>query len=152
MAGEIVRITGLEDVQRMLREAPKHIVVTGYARALNAAAQVIARELHYRTPERNEGDRNEEEAHLIDSIVVDVQVDANGQGGRAQVGFGKEGWKANLIEYGHEMIGHLPNKKNLGRPVPANPFMRRTTDAAAEEAIQAFQDSIARTVREEYGA
>jgi hypothetical protein len=42
MANELIRVTGLAEVQQMLRVAPKELVARGFVKALSAAANVIA--------------------------------------------------------------------------------------------------------------
>lgn len=145
-----ITVEGLSETMEMLSAAPKHIVVAGFAKALKAGADVIAAELAARTPERDEGDRNEEVGHLMDNIVIQVQVDPNGQGGIASVGFGKLGHIAMWVEYGHRLLGHKPNKKEIGTVQP-HPFMRPAAAASSDAAVAAFSSSLEATVNAEYG-
>lgn len=147
MAGALVTMTGLGDVQKLLRESPKHIVVVGYAKALNAGAVVIEQTLQVMTPES--GIDRENRLPLAESIVIEVEVDTEGKGGVAEVGFGANGYIANMVEYGHRMVTHAPGKKQVG-DVPAHPFIRPAFDQSAEAAIAAFAASIEQTVRQEY--
>lgn len=146
MANEMVTVTGLEEVQALLQNAPKVVVATGYLRGLQAGAEVIQQELYIRTPECDEGERNDDDPHLNESMVVDIALDSNFRGGVAEVGFGKMGWKANLVEYGHQMVGHKPAKKVLGT-VAAHPFMRPAAAAAADRAIEAFANELESVLR-----
>jgi hypothetical protein len=142
MAGEVVVITGIEEVQRMLTEAPKNIVMLGYGRALNAGINVLATAIIARTPVKK-GD-------LAKALVTNVVVDSQGRGGHAEVGFsGKQGHVANWLEYGHVMRGHRPKRKLLGTVAP-HPFMRRAADTAGDAAVEAFADSLAATLKQEY--
>ncbi len=150
MADEGITITGLSETLAMLKGAPKAIVVAGFAKALKAGGDVIADELELRTPEREEGDRNEEQPHLKDSVVVEVLVDSNGNGGVVHIGFGRMGRIAIWVEYGHQLVGHRPAKKDLGYVNP-HPFMRPAAAASADRAIEAFADSLAQTVNSQFG-
>lgn len=137
----LVKITGIEEVQKMLAEAPKNVVQLGYGRALTAGINVFAGALASRTPVRS--------GKLAASLVIAVEVDSDARGGAAAVGFGKQGHVANWVEYGHRMVGHAPNKKETGAVLP-HPFMRPAFDASADEALQAFQDSLVTTLNSEY--
>ena len=53
------------------------------------------------------------------------------------------------VEYGHAMVGHRPGKKDLGT-IPPHPFMRPGFDASADAAVDAFAESLAATLRQEY--
>ncbi|SRR5216684_818579 len=141
MAGEVSRIIGIEDVCKMLREAPKIIVATGFLKALNAGAQEINRELNIREPVR--------EGKLKAARMMEITLDNQLRGGLARIGYGKMGQRALWVEYGHRMIGHKPGKKAEGMIAP-HPFMRVAFDSSAERAIAAFADSLAQTVREQF--
>ena len=145
---ELIQVTGLEDVQRMLKEAPKHVVVTGYAKALRRSINVIAETLQMLTPEGS-NHTNDDILPLNESIVTDVQVDSNGRGGVARVGYGKSGHVALFVEYGHVMKTHKPGSSIVGH-VPAHPFMRPAFDQSAAAATAAFQESITETVENEF--
>lgn len=149
MANALITVTGLEDVQRMLAEAPKTVVAGGFVKAGTASGRVIEERLLAGTPERDEGERNEDEPHLIDSSVIEIKLDSQNRGVQVKVGFGRMGYKALLVEYGHVLLGHKPGKKPLGS-VPAHPFMRPAADASAEPAIEAFAQSLAETVRDNF--
>lgn len=144
---ELIRITGVPAVARKLETMPRVIVLGAFAKALEAAAQVIAAELAARTPEADEGSRDENEAHLIEGLTFEVGLNAEGRGGRARVGYGKQGQKAMWVEYGHRLIGHKPGNKQIGE-VAAHPFMRPAADAAAEPAVEAFQNTLASELKE----
>lgn len=148
MSQTLVSIVGLEEVHKMLSEMPKHLVVSGFAKALNAGATVIEQTLQVLTPE-SELDRDDGK-HLVDSLVIDVQVDSNGRGGYAEVGYGNQGYKANLVEYGHVMVTHQNQGKREVGFVPPHPFMRPAFEQSGDAAIAAVQQSILQTVTEEY--
>lgn len=142
MAGELIQITGLAEVQRMLAEAPKTVVATAYLKALQAGANVIADELESRTPIKAEDVGGLlDKGVLRESVMIAVEIDSDLRGGQAEVGFGKNGYVAMWVEYGHRMVGHKPNKKLKGT-VKANPFMRQTAAVSADRAIAAFQDEL----------
>jgi HK97 gp10 family phage protein len=140
MANQLtVKITGIAEVQKMLAEAPKNIVMLGFGRALNAGINVIAAAVAERVPVK--------EGELAAALVTEVVVDANARGGIASVGFGKMGHRANWVEYGHRMVTHKPGKKQVG-DVPAHPFMRPAADASADAAIDAFAETLAATLKQ----
>ena len=64
-----------------------------------------------------------------------------GKGGQASIGFGRAGAKAQWVEYGHRMIGHEPDEKDLG-VVRAHPFMRLAFEDSGEAAIAAFTERL----------
>lgn len=141
-------VTGIEEVNRMLTDLPAVIVARAFLKALDAGAKVIERGLLERTPERDEGDRREDVPHLIDSIVIEINIDSQLRGGIAKVGFGNMGHVALWVEYGHHLLGHKPTKKELGNVQPY-PFMRPTADAVANDVIQAFQDALVEVLTSE---
>lgn len=143
----VVKITGLAEVQRMMREAPKQVAVLGLAKALHAGGHVIESAVAERTPERDEGARSGDAGHLIDALTLDVQVDTGAKGGVASVHFGNLSHIAGFVEKGHRLIGHRPNKKQIGNVVP-HPFMRPAADASEDAAIGAFSDSLSKSVEE----
>lgn len=147
---ELIEVDGIEETVEMLLKLPKHVVARGFLRALRAGAAPMERELQIRTPsttgaahftERREGD-------LRSAQVAEITLDSQFRGGTAEIGFGKQGHVANWVEYGHHMIGHKPDKKDLGEVEP-HPFMSVAAMVSAELAIDAFAESIAATVAEE---
>ena len=136
-------VTGLNECVHMMEDAPKNVVALGYARALNAAMFVVAEAVISRTPVKH-GD-------LAKALVINVKVDApsSAKGGVAALGFGKQDHVAMWLEYGHTMVGHKPGKKYLG-DIPPRPFMRPGFDASADAAVDAFAESLAATLRQEY--
>lgn len=141
MADELVHITGIEEVQELLVSAPRHIVGTAFLKAFEAADRVIEGELDLRTPEKS-GELKAAKTH-------EITLDSNLRGGLLQIGFGKQGHKALWVEYGHRMVGHKPDKKELGT-VEAHPFMRPAANASADRAIEAFADTLIETLKGEY--
>jgi hypothetical protein len=157
---ELMTITGLEATQAMLRDAPRHIVASGFAKAGRAAATVFEVELEMRTPVRSEelfNDetfstfRNETGGDLKAALMSVVELDAEFRGVHVSVGFGKQGHVANWVEFGHRMMTHKPGSREVGF-VPAHPFMRPAFEAGGDRAIDAFATTLAGTVRAEYGA
>lgn len=147
MAGELtIKITGIEEVQRMLREAPKNVVARGYLKALEAGINVFRDELELRTPIRLEYDGEDlmvEGGDLKGALMTAITLDSNFRGGVAAVGYGKLGYIANMVEYGHRMVGHKPKKNVLkNSPVRPYPFMRPAFDTKADAAIDAFANAL----------
>lgn len=135
----------------MLADAPKEIVAAGYVKALNAAANVIADALEIHTPVKAEDTGGLlDKGVLRESLMTEVQLDSQLRGGTARIGFGKNGFVALWVEYGHRMVSHKSGgKKQIGEVRP-HPFMRPTADASAEAAIQAFANSLQQTVATQF--
>jgi hypothetical protein len=130
-----IKIEGAEEVAELLKTAPKRIVAQSYARGLKAAANVLQAELEPLIP------RGDREPHLADSVVVEVALNADYSGGYAHIGFGKLGYRANFVEYGHRMVTHKPDKEEVGTVEP-KPFMRPALAAASEAMIEIFADTV----------
>jgi HK97 gp10 family phage protein len=140
VADELIKVTGIEEVCAWLKAAPKNIVKGAYVKGLAAAAVPVVEALEAATPQ--------DTGKLKESIVFDIALDADGNGGVLSVGFsGEEGHIANFVEYGHRMIGHKPRKKDLGEVKP-HPFMRPAAAASADDAIEAFAQSIEESMNE----
>lgn len=132
-----VDVEGIEEVCALLTQAPADIVRRTLAKALTAATVPVIQTLNSNVPELT-GD-------LADHIVTDIAIREDGTGGTAEIGFGNEGWKARLVEYGHRMVGHRPGLKHLGQ-VPAHPFMRPSAADSADAAVEAFGDSVQESI------
>lgn len=147
MPDGLIEIEGLEDVQRLLAEAPRTVVARGYLKALQAGANVIANELESNTPIKKEDVGGLlDKGVLRESVMIVIELDSDFRGGVALIGFGKNGFVALWLEYGHRMLSHgaKGTRHEIGTGiVAANPFMRRTTAACADRAIDAFADALA---------
>jgi len=151
-SGPTVSIEGIEEAVAMLERAPKAIVANAYLKALQAGSNVIRDALEARTPydplataNRVHGGRGA----LRENVKTDIQLDSQFRGGSADIGFGSLGHIALWVEYGHWMVGHSKIKgrrKQLGEVAP-QPFMRPATDAAAEPSIDAFADSLRKSMQ-----
>lgn len=135
-----ITISGLENVQRRLREAAPTIVIKSYAHALNRAAGVIAGEVQLRAEALPEAS----DTPLHEHVKVQTEIDTNAKGGISKIGFdstpdertGKpQDSKALWVEAGHRLTSH--DGKQIGH-VPAHPFMRPAFEAAADRAIGVF--------------
>jgi len=133
-----IEIKGIEETCEGLSELPKRLVKHAFAKALAAASVPMVKALEARTP-KHTGD-------LAEHLMTDIQVDAEGRGGRVDIGYGKEGYKARLVEFGHRMVGHKPAKKDLGKAVQPHPFMRPAAAESAEASVEAFDESINESV------
>jgi HK97 gp10 family phage protein len=141
--GMSLQITGLQEVQQMLKDAPRIVVASAFVNALDAGAQVIKAALAPRIPVSDEETAGELKAALMSTVTLDPQL----RGGVAEVGFGtKQGHIANFVEYGHRMVGHKPGKIELGMVSP-HPFMRPAAEVSADAAIEAFADTLETTLR-----
>lgn len=150
MADDAVTVTGLNEVLAMLTDLPREIVARAWLKALRAGANVMSEYLSSMTPEADEGSRSGQAQandlpHLVDSIVVGLELDSGYRGGIAFVGFGKMGHVALWIEYGHWIVGHKPSKKVLGWYQP-HPFMVPVIEAAYEQTLAAFAAALVETL------
>jgi hypothetical protein len=143
MADEL-RITGLVETQQMLRDVPADIQA-GIGAGMIAAGAVIQQELYRNAPRIQEGGKSEFQP-LHSSLVTDVEINAEENYAVASTGFGDAGPVALWNEYGHRIVSR--RGKDSGETTEPNPFMRRSTDNCAEDAIDAFCDRIRATVRQ----
>ncbi|MCU1327474.1 MAG: hypothetical protein JWN34_2844 [Bryobacterales bacterium] len=135
---------GFEDAKKLLSDLPRRLVRRGLRKAVTAAAVVVAEAIHARTPQSTKATHTD--PHLADSLVVDVEVDEAAGSAHAEIGFGKQGYRALWVEYGHQQVSHG------GKPgpfVPANPFMRSAGIAAGDAAEEAFVAALTEASREE---
>lgn len=130
---DLIEIEGVEEVAQMLQTLPKHVVASGFLKAGQAAGKVIKDAVAARTPEKT-GD-------MKAALMMEVELDSDFRGVNVEIGFGKQGYKANFVEYGHRMVGHQPEQKDLGTVEP-HPFMRPAAEVSAEGAIDMFSETL----------
>ena len=146
-----LRITGLREVQQKLKDASRLIVAASYAKALDRAGGVFAAAIQ----ERAEGlDESGSDTPLSEHVVVTVEVDTQKRGGIATVGFDStqdartgipQDLKAFLVEFGHRLVSHKPDKKEVGH-VPAHPFVGPAFDQSADKAVEVFAETLKETL------
>lgn len=129
-----VQIEGLVETCQMLEELPLVVVKRVLRESLDAACVPVLEALQAQPIPFLTGDLR---AHTMFVITVDP----DGRGATASIGFGDAGWKARLVEYGHRMVGHKPDLKDLGQ-VRAHPFMRLAFEESGEAAIAAFTERL----------
>lgn len=134
-----ITVRGIPEVQRNLAEFPRILVMGAFNKALSRAVAVFERELRARTPEADYSTSSEEYGHLVDALTDVIEIDTNGRGGRASIGFGRKSMVALWVEFGHRMLSH--SGKDVGT-VQAHPFMRPAFEAAADAALEAFTVAI----------
>ena len=140
-------ITGIEEVQEYMRTLPREIVMLSFLQGLQAARAVIVPVLIANTPERkDESLRSEDQRPLRECVDAKVKLDEKGQGGSLEVGFWKNANIALWVERGHRKVGHKPGLELLGQ-VPAYPFIGPTMDECEVAALEAFENSLAQTMR-----
>src|SRR5579872_4066390 len=140
MADLGIDIVGLENCISQLTALPQRIVKHAFGKALAASAVPIVEALEARTPV--------DTGLLRSSIKSDITVSPEGKGGRLNVGFGKQGFRARMVEFGHRAVGHKPDKKDSGKVVSAHPFMRPATAASQEAATEAFKESLIKSLND----
>lgn len=149
----VMTITGIEEVQRFLRDAPKLIVAKGFLKAMQAAATVVADEVEILVPVKaveTGGGNSLDKGELRDSLMIAYQMDSQLRGIIADVGFPRATSHVALwLEYGHRLVGHRPGRKLLGfvRPFP---FLRPAADLSFGSAVEAFAESLAVTIKTEF--
>jgi len=134
MSDELIEITGIDEVCRALTAAPRAAVPGALLKGLKASGQVLQDAIAARVPVKV--------GELKADLGMTITLDSDFRGGVVEVGFsGQQGHVARFVEMGHKMIGHKPDKKDLGE-VDAHPFMRPAADMVAEAAIDAFVDGV----------
>ena len=129
-----IEISGLEDCIKQLTSLPPRIVKGAFGKALVAGAIPIVEALEARTPV--------DSGLTKGAIKSDIEVNADAKGGKVSIGFGKRGFIARMVEFGHRSIGHRPNKKDSGKTVQAHPFMRIAAASSAEAATKDFEETL----------
>jgi hypothetical protein len=143
--GDELRITGLVETQKMIRDVSTE-VARSLPQALIAAGVVIQGELLKNAPQRQEGhDEKSRFPALRSSLITDIEISADGKVGLASTGFGDAGPVALWNEYGHRIVSH--KGVDSGKKTLPNPFMRRSIEACADAAIDAFAEAIGVAVR-----
>src|SRR5258707_312105 len=134
---EGITVRGIPEVQRNLKGFPRLLVMQCFRKALSRAAAVFEQELAARCPEGELSTSTEEYGHLVDNVMSTVEIDSQGHGGKAQIGFGRKSMVALWVEYGHRLLSH--KGKPIGHVQP-HPFMRAAFQAAADRAIEVFTE------------
>ena len=112
-----VKVEGLVQVERNLRELGPNLAERALRKALQAGVDVLEHAVQERTPV--------ETGLLKASVVTAVSISQKGNSGVAVVGFGNQGHVARLVEFGHRLVSHgkKRDRKQIGN-VPPHPFMR----------------------------
>jgi hypothetical protein len=142
-----LRITGLEQVQKRLREAAPTLVIKTFAKALDRASGVMAAEVELRAEGHPDSGSD---TRLAEHVIIKTEIDTRARGGVSTVGYDSsldertgipQDLKGYLVEYGHRMVTHKPEKKEVGH-VPAYPIMRPAFDSSADNAIEVFAETV----------
>lgn len=150
-----LNVTGIRETMEMLDGLPRYMVLQGFSKALHNAGQILMGEIGRLAPVQlayEGGELVVSGGELKAAIRKQVTLDSNYRGGYVVVDFGKQNYKANWIEWGHRMIGHKPQKKQLYGPrtpdgnVRPFPFIRPGAEAAAQRAVDAFVQSMIETI------
>jgi HK97 gp10 family phage protein len=124
-------IKGLRELKANLERLGPALAKSIMTEGLDAGGKVLMDAIGERTPVR--------EGLLKEHMVMSSEVAPSGTSGRVKIGFGKQGYKAKWVEFGHRMVSHGPasERKQIGT-VRAHPFMRPGFDAsqgAARDAV-----------------
>jgi hypothetical protein len=142
-----VRIEGLQEAIAMLDDLPEAVILAGFATAIDAANVVFWDLLGRSTWVRQDVDSKVTPGALRAALTSRVTLDTHYRGGLGEVGYGKLGYIANFLEYGHRIVGHRRGGRKEFGFVAARPRMRPAFDAGHEKAIDAFTGSIQGTVK-----
>lgn len=148
MPASALNISGFPEVNKAIADTRERLGEAAI-KATEAAIAVIEAEVYAQTPLG--AVTKEGQQHLRYSIMHVIKADPHFRFVAGSVGFGSEGWRAFLVEYGHRMVGHQPGKKELKPPVPAHPFLRRAFDNCKQAAVDAFVAVLEREVKSIYG-
>lgn len=141
-----IQITGLEQVQRLLKEVPHEVALIGFAKALDRAGGVIQAAVIEKAAALPEWS----DTPLSEHTVTDIEINAGLGVGVNEIGFDQsqdertgtpQDLKAYWVEFGHKMKGHKPDKKYI-KDIPPKPFMRPAFDESAERAIAVFAETL----------
>lgn len=136
-----IEVQGLSKVAELLQSVPRVVQLRAHTKALSAGANVIADELERNTPVKPEetGGNSLDRGELRESVMIRLEVDQSGRGGQALIGFGKNGYVAYWLEYGHRLLSHGMKaiRRVIGNVSP-RAFMRHSLEASAEKAIDAY--------------
>lgn len=132
-----MKLLGLNETLAALDSIPSALIKEALEPALIAAAQPMIQALAIATPVKT--------SELVNHLMFGIEI--NEQTGRAvaQVGFGKLGYVARFVEFGHREVGHKPNLKEYGNVKP-HPFMRQAFANSIGAATDAFVRSITMTI------
>lgn len=130
-----IDVRGIDETCEALTRMPKRMVKASFAKALAAAAVPVSNAVAARAA------KHRVTGKMVNSQVTVIEVDPEGKGGRVSIGFGKEGYKARLVEFGHRMVTHKPKHVEVGQVTP-QPFMRPAAAESAEESVEEFDRSL----------
>lgn len=141
MADTDVKIEGFKELERALLSIADGEVADQIQRdALQAVVEVVQPELLAVTPERV--DKGGKDAlppgALKAAIRARIRVPKNGQGATATVDFGKLDYIAHFVDWGHVN----PTAKRGLKHTPGTGFVRKTQDATAGAALEAYSTTL----------
>ena len=138
-----ITIRGINETCAALTALPRALATQLYFEALRAAIEPVFAALLSATPEQpaNEsGGMFDDPGGLRAALDYAIQLDSQGRGGRAGLGYGKYSAIARLVEFGHQMVTH---KGVLVGSVASKGFARRTFDGPVMlEAVEKFAQVI----------
>jgi HK97 gp10 family phage protein len=129
-----VDVKGLPELKRKLEAAGPQLAARMMRAGLSKGIEIIAQAVLANTPYRT--------GELQQNLVVAVDVAPSGTSGVARVGFGKQGYIARFLEYGHRKVVRKGESQEVVGFVPANPFMRRAYESSKEQAREAVIEAI----------
>jgi HK97 gp10 family phage protein len=127
------KVEGLRELKANLEKLGADVAKGVMTEGLQAGGKVLMEAIGGVTPVH--------EGELKAHIMMTTDVAPSGTSGEVKVGFGKQGYKARWVEFGHRMVSHKPDKKEIGH-VPAHPFIRPGFDASHTEARNAVIEVI----------
>lgn len=163
-----VRVEGIPELLGKLGSLRTTSLQKALGYALSAAGVPIfgaistRAELHDRSDSETSTGGADFGGHLADDLASTIEIDTQGRGGRISIGFDKMAAKAIWLEYGHKMISHKPDKRELKGPrtpdgvvIPGGvdepgPIMRLGLDEAADQAADKFFETFIAVIQSEW--
>ena len=129
----VIEGVDFEGVTAMFDDLSNRMKKRAIRAGLKAAIDIVEAEILPNTPV-NDG-------ILKENAVTHVRTNGNKIMGMATFGYGGQSREALLVEYGHKVVGHEPDKKELGSEEP-KPWIMPGWDKAMPAALEAFEDAI----------
>jgi hypothetical protein len=136
-----------------MADLPASIVTVAFGTAMDQATGVIAGQVEQRAARLPDAS----DTPLAEHVITTVEVDSQNRFAVGTISFDSsadertgipQDLKALLVEYGHRMIGHEPNKEQIAGPntpggeVVPHPFLRPAVEDSWEQAVRVFGETL----------
>lgn len=130
-----VDVRGLSEVIKQLEKFPKEIEKRVVRRELRKASKIILSEAKQRAPRRS--------GELEKGLKIRMKAKKGSRWLRSQVR--STARHSHLIEFGHRMVGHKPNKKVVGF-VPPTPYLRPAMINNQDRVMSTLGEGVAKSI------